>query len=79
MTLLGCAGRCLLGHANTRLMSERGVLPCVPEPQDPTCARLAIFGRMLPIEAADKDMAQELLFAQHPAMKTWPADHGFGM
>jgi hypothetical protein len=34
---------------------------------------------MLPIEAADKGLAQQVLFSKHPAMKGWPADHGFGM
>lgn len=47
--------------------------------QEPTCARISVLGRMLPIEAADRAMAQQLLFEKHPAMKGWPADHGFGL
>lgn len=54
--------------------------PCVPTTlQEPTCARITMLGRMLPVEAADKSLAQQVLFAEHPAMKGWPADHGFAV
>jgi hypothetical protein len=47
--------------------------------QEPTCARITVLGRMLSLEATDAAMAQRVLFDKHPAMKTWPADHGFSM
>jgi len=47
--------------------------------QDPTCARISVLGRMLPVEAVDRAAAQQALFAKHPAMSSWPADHGFKM
>jgi hypothetical protein len=35
---------------------------------------------MLPVDAvADKAVAEQVLFDKHPAMKGWPADHGFKM
>jgi hypothetical protein len=50
------------------------------DPEDPTCAKLAISGRLsavplLPAEALRH--AEELLFSRHPAMQSWPPDHGF--
>ena len=45
--------------------------------QDPTCAKVSITGRMLPVPAAELPLAEQMLFSRHPVMRTWPADHGF--
>lgn len=49
------------------------------DPEDPTCAKIEVRGRMLPVPATGPDAraAAEALFTRHPAMKTWPKDHGF--
>jgi hypothetical protein len=39
-----------------------------------------VLGQMLSVDAAaDKAAAEKVLFDKHPAMKRWPADHGFKM
>ena len=50
------------------------------DPEDPRCARVTFSGRFRevtdPVELAT---AEAFLFARHPAMATWPADHGWAV
>jgi len=45
------------------------------DPEDPTCAKLSLHGRVS--EAPNAAAAREALFAKHPAMRTWPRGHKF--
>ena len=45
--------------------------------QDPTCAKVAITGQMLPVPTEKLDQAEELLFSRHPSMRSWPVGHHF--
>eukprot|EP00882_Tetradesmus_deserticola_P004166 GHRQ01004401.1.p1 GENE.GHRQ01004401.1~~GHRQ01004401.1.p1 ORF type:complete len:232 (+),score=65.60 GHRQ01004401.1:273-968(+) len=48
------------------------------DPEDPTCARITVIGRMRSLDtAAETDAAAEALFSRHAAMRRWPSDHGF--
>lgn len=48
------------------------------DPGDPRCTRLSLSGTMVNvIDEAEKATAKSVLFEQHPAMKSWPADHGW--
>lgn len=47
------------------------------DPEDPTCAKVSITGAVEPVRGKALPEALRLLFARHPAMKAWPADHGF--
>jgi hypothetical protein len=48
---------------------------CAADPQDPTCAKLSLHGKITP--AADQAAARRALFAAHPEMAAWPTNHGF--
>lgn len=45
--------------------------------QDPTCAKLTLYGELRQVPPEAQQEARELLFSRHPAMADWPADHGF--
>lgn len=47
------------------------------DPEDPTCAKLALSGELRPVEGAGLEEARALLFARHPQMRGWPAGHAF--
>ncbi len=47
--------------------------------QDPTCAKVSLTGTMKVVRGKALPEAERLLFARHPAMRNWPADHGFQM
>ncbi|KAF7267184.1 hypothetical protein GWI33_019565 [Rhynchophorus ferrugineus] len=49
------------------------------DPQDPRCPKVLISGKFLKLDnsTAEYFFALEALFERHPAMKTWPEDHGF--
>ena len=47
------------------------------DPEDPNCAKLSVTGSLEPVPAEDAPLAQQLLFSRHPAMRHWPAGHGF--
>eukprot|EP00879_Flechtneria_rotunda_P021972 GHRR01023172.1.p1 GENE.GHRR01023172.1~~GHRR01023172.1.p1 ORF type:complete len:224 (+),score=68.71 GHRR01023172.1:185-856(+) len=63
------------------IISEAQMLPSGcdhRDPEDPTCARITILGRMEQIESqTDKQAATAALFSRHPVMQGWPDDHGF--
>lgn len=47
------------------------------DPEDPRCAKLTISGNMKPVEEDTKQFGLDTLYAKHPQMENWPADHGF--
>lgn len=47
------------------------------DPEDPTCAKLSVSGRLERVPPEALPLAEDLLFSRHPAMRSWPADHGF--
>lgn len=49
------------------------------DPEDPRCAKLTLSGMVVPSKGADIATGKAALFARHPQMQTWPADHGFGV
>jgi hypothetical protein len=49
------------------------------DPEDPRCAKLTLSGNVVPSKGADIETGKAALFARHPQMKDWPADHGFSV
>ena len=67
----------LAAEPRATLTLAEAALPsgCASDPQDPTCAKLSLHGKIAP--AADQVTARRALFAAHPEMATWPVFHGF--
>ncbi|CAL8468144.1 g7683 [Coccomyxa elongata] len=51
----------------------------VMDPEDPTCAKVSISGRMQIVPGGDVAEAEQLLFRRHPQMKSWPRGHNFSI
>ncbi|GFR42344.1 hypothetical protein Agub_g3274 [Astrephomene gubernaculifera] len=52
--------------------------PCAGlDPEEPPCARATLLGHLAPVPPAEQPRAQQALFARHPRMADWPADHHF--
>ncbi|KAF8057740.1 RNA pseudouridine synthase 2 [Scenedesmus sp. PABB004] len=84
LTPMDETGRNVEAHPQCTLtIAEAQLLPggCdTTDPEDPTCAKIAVLGRMARVPGgADADAAAAALFSRHPAMRGWPADHGFTM
>ncbi|WZN66019.1 pyridoxamine 5'-phosphate oxidase [Chloropicon roscoffensis] len=45
--------------------------------EDPTCAKLTVLGSLAPVPPSEASYAVDLLASRHPAIKSWPANHGF--
>jgi hypothetical protein len=60
-----CCAACACGH-------KGGV-----DVEDPACARATFVGYMRRVPQEDEDMARSCMFARHPQMEAWPADHRF--
>lgn len=50
---------------------------CATDPEDPTCAKLTLSGRMRPVPDDRLPHARAALFTRHPQMASWPAGHHF--
>ena len=50
---------------------------CITDPEDPTCWKISLIGKTLPVSKSDEKTAMEALYARHPEMKSWPTDHNF--
>jgi hypothetical protein len=61
----------------TLTVSEASILGrcMLTDPEDPTCAKLSLHGKV--VLAPDQPAARHVLVQKHPAMRTWPAGHGF--
>jgi len=62
-----------LAHAGKVVPGRGGSAPA----QDPSCAKVSLAGELLPVPRAGRAEAARLLFSRHPAMRGWPASHGF--
>ena len=52
----------------------------VVDPENPLCARLVVAGKfVLVTDAEELSFAKDALFERHPTMKSWPADHSWGV
>ena len=49
----------------------------LPDPEDPTCARLTVSGRFRKVDNATAATVQPKMFARHPQMSHWPVGHGW--
>jgi hypothetical protein len=47
------------------------------DPEDPPCARLVFSGTMRNTTSVEQATAKANLFARHPGMSKWPADHSW--
>lgn len=49
------------------------------DPENPLCARLTMTGKLVEIEEGSEEFkkVQSWLFQRHPAMASWPANHGW--
>lgn len=45
--------------------------------EDPTCAKLTITGKLLPVPKKEANHVINMIAERHPAIKTWPANHDF--
>jgi len=46
--------------------------------EDPTCVRVTLSGNMTTVtEAKERSFGLDALYSKHPAMKSWPTDHGW--
>lgn len=68
-------------HPQCTLSLSEASLDCAAlklDPEDPRCSRLSLTGTMVNVtDQTEHDKAKEVLFSQHPSMKSWPADHGW--
>ena len=48
-------------------------------PQDPTCAKVSLTGKLLRVPAEAADEAARTMFSRHPEMRGWPASHKFAL
>jgi Pyridoxamine 5'-phosphate oxidase len=46
-------------------------------PQDPTCAKVSLSGKVVEVVGEAAAEAKAMLFSRHPAMATWPTGHDF--
>ena len=49
------------------------------DPEDPTCAKLSVSGKLEPVEEDALQEAESLLFSRHEAMRSWPTGHQFAV
>lgn len=54
-----------------------GDMQNVVDAQDPRCAKLTFVGRIAPCDDDCEVIAKQALFAAHPSMENYPADHDF--
>ncbi|XP_010554018.1 PREDICTED: protein CREG1 [Tarenaya hassleriana] len=60
-------------------ISEKPIGTCTKDPMDPTCAKLTLTGKLLPLKQGSEEakVAEKALFAKHPEMIGWPKSHDF--
>ncbi|RLN43689.1 hypothetical protein BBJ28_00024383 [Nothophytophthora sp. Chile5] len=57
--------------------AEGGEKACYMDVEDPTCWRLSLTGKVVPVKDDKRDYAERVLFSKHPQMKHWPKKHNF--
>lgn len=50
---------------------------CKKDVEDPTCWKITITGKVVPVAADKLEFAKKALFSRHPEMEYWPSGHGF--
>ncbi len=61
--------------------AQMGMCPVkVLDPENPLCARLVLSGQFVPVtDTNELSFATAALFARHPTMERWPADHSWAV
>ncbi|KAI9919581.1 hypothetical protein PsorP6_017671 [Peronosclerospora sorghi] len=75
-----CVAMDLHANPNATLalsQAQRGPNACFMDPEDPTCWRLSLTGKVMPVGNDQRTYAQSVVFSKHPQMKHWPKKHGF--
>ncbi|CAH0486147.1 unnamed protein product [Peronospora farinosa] len=58
-------------------MAQEGEDACKMDVEDPTCWKLTLTGKVVPVSGQQRYDAEKVLFSKHPQMETWPKKHGF--
>ncbi|POM81513.1 CREG-like protein [Phytophthora palmivora] len=58
-------------------MAQEGVNACKMDAEDPTCWKLTLTGKVVPVPHDQRQYAEKALFSKHPQMEFWPEKHGF--
>ncbi|KAG7376558.1 Cellular repressor of E1A-stimulated proteins 1 [Phytophthora pseudosyringae] len=58
-------------------MAQEGLHACKMDVEDPTCWKLMLTGKVVPVPADHLRHAKNVLFSKHPQMEQWPGMHGF--
>lgn len=58
-------------------LAQQGRSKCKMDVEDPTCWKLSMAGKVVPVPKEKEDFAKKALFSKHPQMAYWPSDHGF--
>ncbi|OWZ09614.1 Cellular repressor of E1A-stimulating protein [Phytophthora megakarya] len=57
--------------------AQGGPKACWMDAEDPTCWRLSMTGKVVPVEKDKRSYAENVVFSKHPQMKHWPKNHDF--
>ncbi|RLN02981.1 hypothetical protein BBO99_00008007 [Phytophthora kernoviae] len=55
-------------------MAQQG---CKMDAEDPTCWKINLSGKVVPVAVDQRHYAEKVLFSKHPQMEYWPEKHGF--
>ncbi|KAL3663887.1 hypothetical protein V7S43_011298 [Phytophthora oleae] len=58
--------------------AQGGAGACYMDAEDPTCWRLSLTGKVVPVKENQRSYAERVVFSKHPQMKHWPKNHDFG-
>ncbi|ETI53304.1 hypothetical protein F443_03726 [Phytophthora nicotianae P1569] len=58
-------------------MAQGGEHACKMDVEDPTCWKITLTGKVVPVPADQRHYAEKVLFSKHPQMEHWPENHGF--
>ncbi|KAF4030026.1 Pyridoxamine 5'-phosphate oxidase [Phytophthora infestans] len=58
-------------------MAQEGEHACKMDVEDPTCWKITLTGKVVPVPADQRHYAEKVLFSKHPQMEHWPENHGF--
>ncbi|CAI5723519.1 unnamed protein product [Peronospora destructor] len=58
-------------------MAQKGEYVCKMDVEDPTCWKLTLTGKVVPVSMQQRHDAEKVLFSKHPQMEYWPEKHGF--
>ncbi|TDH69795.1 hypothetical protein CCR75_001287 [Bremia lactucae] len=58
-------------------MAQQGEHACDMDVEDPTCWKITLTGKVLPVRDDRIIYAKKVLFSKHPQMQDWPESHNF--